>query len=111
MRNRFNNILRAMHIKKDVSFSNGYGIDFRAIFEKLGPRPSGYTLEHIIPMAAFDVTNKRHVYLAHHPENLCWLPHIDNSTKNDTIDMAIISASPILLAIYKEITESIASNL
>jgi hypothetical protein len=103
LRNRFNIFLRSQGLKKAMSFSKKYNIDFDAIFEKLGERPDGHQLDHIIPLAMFDVTNQRHVYLAHLPCNLRWFPGDDNARKNDTVDIDIVNSDESLLAIYNEV--------
>ena len=109
LRNRFNDILKQRGIPKRFSFSGHYGIDFQSIFDRLGPRPRGYHVDHIIPLSAFDITNPRHVYLAHLPCNLRWLPASENSKKNDTIPHSLIKSSTELSAIYLEITEQPAA--
>ncbi len=79
-----------------------YGINFSEIFKKLGPRPyKNMHIDHIIPLAAFDLDNPEHVRLAHQPENLRWLPEKENLSKNDSIDIELICCSLKLLAIAK----------
>jgi len=63
-----------------------YGIDFDAIYKKIGERPSEeYELDHIIPITKFDLDNPEHVRLAHLPCNLQWLNKKENTKKSNTI--------------------------
>lgn len=81
------------------------GIDFHKIYEKIGPKPSNgnYHLDHIIPLSKFDLTNPRHIVLAHTPENLQWLDSKLNLKKGNKI-MDIVFNNDILMKIYAEIT-------
>lgn len=80
-----------------------YGIDFAAIFEKVGPAPEGCHLDHIIPMLCFDFDNPEHIRLAYHPNNLQWLPEKENCSKSDFIDFGLILGNNDLEFIAKEI--------
>lgn len=81
-----------------------YGIDFKAIYDKIGQKPEGnYHLDHIIPLSVFDLDNPEHVRLAHLPENLRWLDATENISKNDTIDIQLICEFPDLMLIACEI--------
>jgi hypothetical protein len=63
-----------------------YGIDFDAIYKKIGARPSeDHELDHIIPITKFDLDNPEHVRLAHLPCNLRWLIKKENTKKSNTI--------------------------
>jgi len=65
-----------------------YGIDFQAIFKKVGPRPGTgkeWHLDHIIPLDLFNFDISEHVRLAHVPSNLQWLPGPENIHKSDDI--------------------------
>lgn len=63
-----------------------YGIDFSAIFNKLGPRPNkSHELDHIIPLAVFNLDDPNHVKLAHSPCNLQWIDSSVNRTKSNKI--------------------------
>lgn len=63
-----------------------YGINFDAIFEKIGPRPSNtHHLDHIIPLSYFNLDIPEHVRLAHLPANLQWLDATDNLIKGDRL--------------------------
>lgn len=87
-----------------------YGIDFEAIFEKLGPRPSeDYHLDHIIPMSLFNFDIKEHVQLCNCPENLRWVYWEDNLTKADKIIESIILSEPKLVEICKMLNIDIVS--
>lgn len=80
-----------------------YGIDFNAIFAKVGERPGNgreYHLDHIIPLAAFDFDNEEHVRLSQSPCNLRWVSRKENLCKSDSIpDFAY--SDPELLNILK----------
>lgn len=80
-----------------------YGIDFNAIFNKVGPRPGSgreYHLDHIIPLAAFDFDNEEHIRLSQSPCNLRWVSRKENLCKSDSIpDFAY--SDPELLNILK----------
>lgn len=81
-----------------------YGIDFIAIFDKIGPKPEGnYHLDHIIPICYFDLDNPTHVRLAHLSENLRWITAEENLSKKDKIDMQLIRCSLALTLIAQEI--------
>lgn len=80
------------------------GIDFEAIYEAIGPRPSpSFHLEHRIPLHVFDITNEEHIRLAHMPCNLMWLECEDNWSKGGTIPYDQINCSLKLTVIAKKI--------
>lgn len=77
-----------------------YGIDFLAIYNRIGNRPnSNFHLDHIIPISLFDLDNPEHVRLAHIPENLRWLPGKENIIKSDKLEYSLIISSPVLYSI------------
>ncbi len=77
-----------------------YGIDFKAIFDKVGPRPSDDChLDHIIPMSLFNFDIKEHVQLCNCPENLRWVHWEENLEKADKIIETIILNEPKLIEI------------
>lgn len=62
-----------------------YGIDWQAIVDHLGPCPGGrgeWHIDHIIPCCAFDHTDPEQVRACWSPENLRWLPALENSRKS-----------------------------
>jgi 5-methylcytosine-specific restriction endonuclease McrA len=62
--------------------SREYGIDYCAIFEHLGPCPGdGWEIDHIIPLALFDLDDPEQVREAFAPENHQWLLKPDNIRK------------------------------
>lgn len=90
-----------------VMSSKKYGIDYNAIFEKVGPRPEdGYELDHIIPISIFDLDNPEHVRLCHVPENFQWLPAFDNGSKSDSIYFDLIEANPRLSEIFQKLMDN-----
>lgn len=55
------------------------GIDAHAIARHLGARPGpGWDIDHIIPLAKYDLTRPEHVRKAFAPENHQWLPSVEN---------------------------------
>ncbi len=87
-----------------------YGIDFEAIFKRIGACPGSgkeYHLDHIIPLSLFDLDNPEHVRLSHVPENLQWLPSDKNNDKHDKITtqaMYDIKLLQILILINADIS-------
>lgn len=82
-----------------------YGVDFKAIFDRIGHRPGSgkeYHLDHIIPLAAFDFDNLEHVKLSQSPCNLRWITKRENLDKSDAIP-AIAYSDPELLSILVKI--------
>lgn len=79
-----------------------YGIDFEAIYKKIGPKPGkNYHLDHIIPISLFQFDNKEHVRLAHCPENLRWIPGKENLEKAYKIIPELIKGNVVLEEICK----------
>ena len=82
-----------------------YGIDYNMIFDKIGPCPGSgkeYHLDHIIPLACFNLDIDDHIRLAHLPCNMRWITANDNLTKHNTIpDFAY--SDPDLIEILKTI--------
>lgn len=79
-----------------------YGIDFEAIYKKVGPKPGKeYHLDHIIPISLFQFDNKEHVRLAHSPENLRWIPGKENLEKAYKIIPELIKGNRVLEEICK----------
>ena len=77
-----------------------YGINFKEIYTKLGPKPAvDYHLDHIIPISKFNLDNKEHVKLAHLPCNLRWLSSTENIQKRDKIIIELFT--PELFEIAK----------
>lgn len=77
-----------------------YGIDFEAIYNKIGPKPDGkYHLDHIIPISLFNFDLKEHVRLAHCPENLRWVTQTENLKKFNKIIPELIIGNKILESI------------
>jgi len=57
--------------------SKKYGINFDAIIQKVGPRPDDgrkWHVDHIRPLASFDLNDSEQVRQAFSPRNLRWLP-------------------------------------
>lgn len=64
--------------------SKFYGIDFKKIVETLGKPPEvgqKYHIDHIRPCCSFDLTKAEEVKKCFAPENLRWLPAVENLRK------------------------------
>jgi hypothetical protein len=62
-----------------------YGVDYDAIIVHLGSCPgkmAEYQVDHILPLAAFDLTESWQVKAAFAPENHRWCLKQDNLVKN-----------------------------
>lgn len=82
----------------------GYGIDFKAIYDRIGEKPEGdYHVDHIIPIIKFDLNIPEHVKLAHHPSNLRWITATENIIKKDKIILELILNNKELLDIANKI--------
>lgn len=67
--------------------SREYGIDYAAIITHLGPCPGNpreYHVDHIRPLALFDLDDPAQVRAAFAPGNHQWLRAADNLRKSDT---------------------------
>ncbi len=63
-----------------------YGIDWTAIVDHLGPRPSDeHEIDHIRPLASFDLSDPAQVREAFAPQNHRWLPADENRAKRDRV--------------------------
>lgn len=81
-----------------------YGIDFEAIYNKIGPKPEGnYHLDHIIPMSVFDFDIYEHVRMCNSPENLRWVLGKENLEKWNKIYVDLIEADEKLIYICEVI--------
>lgn len=84
-RNRFSRGIKRFEISGKDQLSK-YGISIKAIFDKIGQRPSiNHQLDHIIPISWFDMNVPQHFVICHLPENLQWLKQSDNSAKSNDI--------------------------
>ena len=64
--------------------SEFYGVDFKAIIERLGNMPQDgrkYHIDHIRPLSSFDLRDAAQVKLAFAPENHQWLEAKENLSK------------------------------
>jgi hypothetical protein len=64
--------------------ANEYGIDYKAIFNHIGPCPGKHGewhIDHVRPLRSFDLSDPAQVRLAFAPENHQWLPAKDNLRK------------------------------
>lgn len=103
IRSRVNSSFRVLSKNGKIMTCAEYGIDFKEIFKKVGPKPKGnYQLDHIIPLNEFNLDNPRHVKLAHSSVNLRWILAIDNLIKYTKIVDEVFENKD-LLAIWDEI--------
>jgi hypothetical protein len=80
-----------------------YGIDIQHIINNIGTRPyKHYQLDHIIPVAVFDLRNEEHVRLCYCVENLRWISQKQNGEKNDRIVWSLIEKNDKLLQICEQ---------
>jgi hypothetical protein len=61
--------------------SEKYGVDYNAIANKLGKRPSGCEADHIIPVSLFDLNDPEQIKCCFSPDNYQWLPKLENIQK------------------------------
>lgn len=74
-------------ITKSKVFAD-YGIDLQAILDKLKEPPGkDYSIDHIVPCAAFDFSKDEEVRKCFSPENLQWLPKSENSRKSSLMEI------------------------
>lgn len=80
VRANVNSYFKRKGVKKSKRCSK-YGINFKEIYDHIGPRPAGHELDHIIPMALFDFNIEEHIRLAYSKENLRWATKKENNEK------------------------------
>lgn len=88
LRKRFKEAMRLFVRSGRISKSSKY-IDYNRCFEHLGPPPDDgetYHIDHLFPLAAFDLSNELDIIMAWLPENLRWLRAQDNLVKSDNFD-------------------------
>ena len=86
IRNSLNNAFNSYFENGKIATSKKYGIDYKAIINKLGLAPAdGYDIDHIIPVSLFNHDDKEQVKLCWSAENLQWMEHKANITKKDYI--------------------------
>jgi len=72
-----------------IQESRKYGIDYLGIINYLGKCPGefkDYHIDHIFPLVAFDLNNKKQLEAAFAPENHQWLTVKENRVKKDNYD-------------------------
>lgn len=73
---------------KIQSCCSKYGIDIKGIIDHLGNRPSPHHhIDHIFPLCAFDLTNRKHIKAAFAPQNHQWLLATQNLSKGSSYDI------------------------
>lgn len=86
LRDRFNKALNLYSKTGKIKSACGYGINYEAIINHLGPCPGpreDYHIDHILPLSAFDFNNLEHIKKAFAPKNHQWLKVKDNLSKKD----------------------------
>lgn len=102
LRTRVNSGFRLFSKNGKTTSCAEYGIDFKAIYDRIGPRPSDeYHLDHIIPISLFNYDIREHVRLSNCPENLRWVRGEINLSKADNIIFELIINEPILVDICR----------
>jgi len=84
LRNSVNQALRIYTSSGKIMVSKKYGIDYKACFEHLGPRPDKeheWHIDHIRPCCSFDLTDPEQVKICFAPQNLRWLTDKENWEK------------------------------
>jgi hypothetical protein len=100
VRANVNSYFKRKGVKKSKRCSK-YGINFKEIYDYIGPRPEGLELDHIIPMSLFDFNIEEHVRLAYSKENLRWTTKQENNQKKAKLIASLIT--PPLLGILDKI--------
>jgi hypothetical protein len=104
LRNRVSNGIRKYSTIGKTKSCKEYCINFKEIYEHIGPKPSKeYSLDHIIPISEFNFNLGEHVRFANSKHNLRWILFVENSAKINKIDYELINASPDLIEIAKKI--------
>jgi len=94
----FWNGFRNQQVKKTNSFFKYTGIKYSEYINHLKNDPlwddfcngENIHIDHIIPCAVYDFTNKEHIKKCWNPDNLRLLDGIENMSKNDTLDFDLI---------------------
>jgi len=89
---------RNQQLKKSNSFFRYTGIKYSEYIEHLKNDPlwddfcegENIHIDHIIPCAVYDFTNKEHIKKCWNTDNLRLLDGIENMSKNDTLDFDLI---------------------
>ena len=87
--NRFNNAIINYNKNNKYTISRNKNIDYKAIIRYLEPLPSDfykYTIDHIIPLDFFDLTDEGQLAKAWNPINLQLLLKNINESKGNIID-------------------------
>jgi len=75
-----------------------YGVDYEAIFNELGPRPSSeHWLDHIVPAGYFDHEDSDQIAICWSPANLRWIPRQENQKKNGKLPVRWPTGLPFIL--------------
>ena len=86
LRKRISKNVRAGRMTKSLTSL----INYKKIVVHLGPPPGdNYHIDHILPLAAFNLTKASHVSAAFAPENHQWLLDRDNLRKKDIYNKKI----------------------
>jgi len=87
--NNFRMAIKAYNEEDRFIICRNKNIDYKAIIEHLKPFPKDirdYHIDHIIPLRAFDLTDKEQLRNAWNPINFQWLKSGDNESKHATVD-------------------------
>jgi len=83
LKNNLRSAIRKYDKTGKISKSKNSAIDYKSIIEHLKPFPdiSKFSIDHIIPLSAFDLTNINDVKIAFAPTNHQWLTISENASK------------------------------
>jgi hypothetical protein len=88
LRSRLKNAFIRFSKNGKIKNAKEYGIDYKAIFNHIGPCPglrNEWHIDHIIPLSSFNFDDPEQVKKAFAPENHQWLSKIDNLIKGSKL--------------------------
>lgn len=88
--NRIRARIRECVRKGAATKTDKHGIDYQAIADHLGPCPGNladYHIDHIVPIAAFDLRDPKQLLEAFAPSNHQWLTAEENLRKSAKVDV------------------------
>ena len=91
LRNSLHNVLNYYTKTGKTMTSKKYGINYKAIIQKLTPLPfpmedrKNYNIDHVRPCSSFDLTNPMEVKKCFSADNLQWLSAKENLSKGSKV--------------------------
>jgi ribosomal protein L37E len=89
LRKRLCNAFKRYSKNGKIKSSREYGIDYKKIFDHIGPCPGRreeYHIDHIFPLSAFNFDDPNNVKIAFSPENHRWMKSGENLKKGKKYD-------------------------